>query len=185
MPQRFADVLEILTWAPHALCHDYLEELTPSISPPLLNAMISPSGPPQKNQESRWSRLSGRRIALECPNKIHPSPLLLIDEAHKADKPFFVWYNTTAMHFRTHCAAKHKGKSGHGDYNDVMVAHDENIGTMLKKLDDLGIAEDTIVMYSTDNGVYYNICTAMLCRAGRCRRVRRRQSGSDRLRIRV
>jgi arylsulfatase A-like enzyme len=82
--------------------------------------------------------------------------LRFIDEAHKADKPFFVWYNTTAMHFRTHCAAKHKGKSGQGDYNDVMVAHDENIGKMLNKLDELGIAEDTIVVYSTDNGVHYN-----------------------------
>ncbi len=60
------------------------------------------------------------------------------------------------MHFRTHCAEKHKGKSGQGDYNDVMVAHDENIGMMLDKLDALGIADDTIVMYSTDNGVHYN-----------------------------
>ena len=61
------------------------------------------------------------------------------------------------MHFRTHCADKHKGKSGgQGDYNDVMVAHDENIGLMLNKLDELGIADDTIVMYSTDNGVHYN-----------------------------
>ncbi len=80
-----------------------------------------------------------------------------IDKAHKADKPFFLWWNTTAMHFRTHCAAKHKGKSGgQGDYNDVMVAHDENVGIMLKKLDELGIADNTIVMYSTDNGVHYN-----------------------------
>ena len=60
------------------------------------------------------------------------------------------------MHFRTHCAEKHKGKSGQGDYNDVMVAHDENIGRMLAKLDELGIADDTIVMYSTDNGPHYN-----------------------------
>ena len=60
------------------------------------------------------------------------------------------------MHFRTHCAEKHKGKSGQGDYNDVMVAHDENIGKMLAKLDELGIADDTIVMYSTDNGPHYN-----------------------------
>lgn len=82
--------------------------------------------------------------------------LRFIDEAHKAEEPFFVWYNTTAMHFRTHPAEKHRGKSGQGDYNDVMVAHDEYIGQMLKKLDDLGIAEDTIVMYSTDNGVHYN-----------------------------
>lgn len=79
-----------------------------------------------------------------------------IDAAHAADEPFFVWYNTTGMHFRTHVADKHKGKSGQGDYNDAMVAHDESIGRMLDKLDELGIADDTIVMYSTDNGVHYN-----------------------------
>lgn len=82
--------------------------------------------------------------------------LRFMEQAHNEDKPFFLWYNTTAMHFRTHCAEKHKGKSGQGDYNDVMVAHDENIGTMLKKLEELGITEDTIVMYSTDNGVHFN-----------------------------
>ena len=82
--------------------------------------------------------------------------LEFIDKAHAADEPFFVWYNTTAMHFRTHLADKHKGKSGQGEYNDAMVAHDEHIGEMLDKLDELGIAEDTIVMYSTDNGVHYN-----------------------------
>ena len=60
------------------------------------------------------------------------------------------------MHFRTHVAAKHKGKSGQGDYNDRMVAHDEHIGLMLDKLDELGIADDTIVLYSTDNGPHYN-----------------------------
>ena len=54
-----------------------------------------------------------------------------IDEANDSDEPFFVWFNTTAMHFRTHCAEKHKGKSGQGDYNDAMVAHDEHIGEML------------------------------------------------------
>jgi arylsulfatase len=60
------------------------------------------------------------------------------------------------MHFRTHRAEKHKGKSGQGFYNDVMVAHDENVGKMLAKIDELGIADDTIVMYSTDNGPHYN-----------------------------
>ena len=54
-----------------------------------------------------------------------------IDKCHNDGKPFFLWYNTTAMHFRTHRAEKHKGKSGQGDYNDVMVAHDENISRML------------------------------------------------------
>ncbi|MDX2231572.1 MAG: arylsulfatase [Leptolyngbyaceae cyanobacterium bins.349] len=82
--------------------------------------------------------------------------LNFIDRCHQDGKPFFMWYNTAAMHFRTHCPDKHKGKSGQGDYNDVMVAHDEMIGQMLDKLDELGIAEDTIVMYSTDNGVHYN-----------------------------
>jgi len=82
--------------------------------------------------------------------------LAFIDKCHKEGKPFFIWYNTTGMHFRTHCAEKHKGKSGQGDYNDVMVAHDENIGRMLSKLDELGIVNDTIVMYSTDNGPHYN-----------------------------
>ena len=82
--------------------------------------------------------------------------LTFIDKTHKEGKPFFLWYNTAAMHFRTHCAKKHEGKSGQGFYNDVMVAHDENIGRMLAKLDELGIAENTIVMYSTDNGPHYN-----------------------------
>jgi arylsulfatase len=79
-----------------------------------------------------------------------------IDRKNKEQKPFFVWYNTTAMHFRTHRAEKHKGKSGQGFYNDVMVAHDENIGRMLAKLDELGIADNTIVLYSTDNGPHFN-----------------------------
>lgn len=82
--------------------------------------------------------------------------LRFIEDAHREDKPFFVWYNTTAMHFRTHVAEKHKGKSGQGFYNDAMVAHDEHVGELLNKLDELGIADNTIVMYSTDNGPHYN-----------------------------
>jgi len=70
----------------------------------------------------------------------------------KADKPFFLWFNTTAMHFRTHVADKNLGKSGQDPYSDRMVVHDEHIGMMLDKIDELGIADNTIVMYSTDNG---------------------------------
>ena len=70
----------------------------------------------------------------------------------KANKPFFLWYNSTAMHMRTHLAAKNRGKSGQDDYSDRMVTHDEQIGQMLDKLDELGVADNTIVMYSTDNG---------------------------------
>ncbi|KZX55089.1 arylsulfatase [Halioglobus sp. HI00S01] len=79
-----------------------------------------------------------------------------VGQSVKADKPFFVWVNTTGMHFRTHPAEKHLGKSGQDFYNDVMVAHDELVGEMLDQLDELKIAENTIVFYSTDNGVHYN-----------------------------
>lgn len=79
-----------------------------------------------------------------------------VNKAAKAKKPFFVWMNTTGMHFRTHPAPNTKGKSGQGFYNDVMVAHDEKVGEMLDQLDQLGIADNTIVVYTTDNGVHYN-----------------------------
>jgi arylsulfatase A-like enzyme len=75
-----------------------------------------------------------------------------MEKQAKADKPFFLWYNSTAMHFRTHLADKNRGKSGQDDYSDRMVTHDEQIGEMLNKVDELGIADNTIVMYSTDNG---------------------------------
>jgi arylsulfatase A-like enzyme len=79
-----------------------------------------------------------------------------IDQAVKADKPFFVWLNTTGMHFRTHIAEKNRGLSGQGEYNDVMVAHDKLVGEMLDQLDQLKIADNTLVFYSTDNGVHFN-----------------------------
>jgi arylsulfatase len=75
-----------------------------------------------------------------------------MEKQAKAEQPFFLWYNTTAMHFRTHLADKNRGKSGQDDYSDRMVTHDEHIGLMLAKLDELGIADNTFVMYSTDNG---------------------------------
>jgi len=79
-----------------------------------------------------------------------------INKAVKAKKPFFVWLNTTGMHFRTYPAKKHIGKSGQGPYNDIMVAHDEYVGEMLDQLDKLKIADNTLVFYSTDNGVHFN-----------------------------
>ncbi|WP_375691698.1 arylsulfatase [Pseudooceanicola sp. LIPI14-2-Ac024] len=82
--------------------------------------------------------------------------LRFIEDAHKNDQPFFVWFNTTGMHFRTHRPEKHKGKSGQGFYNDMMVAHDETVGVLLDKLDELGITDNTITMYSTDNGPHFN-----------------------------
>src|SRR5579871_1730114 len=75
-----------------------------------------------------------------------------MEKQAKADQPFFLWYNSTAMHFRTHVAPKNIGKSGQDPYSDRMVVHDEQIGMILDKLDELGIADNTFVMYSTDNG---------------------------------
>ena len=89
-------------------------------------------------------------------DEVTDAALKFIDKAHKEGKPFFVWWNSTGMHFRTHRAKKHEGKSGQGFYNDMMVHHDELVGKLLDKLDKLGIADDTIVMYSTDNGPHYN-----------------------------
>jgi len=79
-----------------------------------------------------------------------------IDRAHAAKKPFFVWFNSTHMHFRTHTKASDVGRSGQGPYNDTMMSHDETVGKLLDKLDELGIAENTIVFYSTDNGPHFN-----------------------------
>jgi arylsulfatase len=79
-----------------------------------------------------------------------------IDRAHAADTPFFVWFNATHMHFRTHTRESDRGRSGQGFYNDTMMGHDDTVGKLLAKLDELGIANNTIVMYSTDNGVHFN-----------------------------
>jgi arylsulfatase A-like enzyme len=78
--------------------------------------------------------------------------LKFIDKAHKANKPFFVWYNTTRMHVWTRLKPASKGVTGQGVYADGMVEHDGMVGQLLDKLDDLGITDNTMVMYSTDNG---------------------------------
>jgi len=74
----------------------------------------------------------------------------------KTGKPFFCWWNATRMHFRTHVKAENRGISGQDEYSDGMVEHDRMVGELLKLLDDLGLAKDTIVFYSTDNGPHYN-----------------------------
>ncbi len=84
--------------------------------------------------------------------EVTAAALDFIDRSHKQGKPFFVWYNTTRMHIWTHLKKESEGKTGLGIYPDGMAEHDGHVGQVLKKLDDLGIADDTIVMYSTDNG---------------------------------
>jgi arylsulfatase A-like enzyme len=82
-----------------------------------------------------------------------------MDRQVKASKPFFCWFNSTRMHFRTHVRAEHRSPAGltaRTEYADGMIEHDATIGTILKKLDDLGVANDTIVIYTTDNGPHQN-----------------------------
>ena len=79
-----------------------------------------------------------------------------INDAVKADKPFFVWHNTTRMHYRTNLSKKYEGKSGYGLYADGMMELDDHVGELLTQLDDLGVADNTIVMFSTDNGAACN-----------------------------
>jgi len=73
----------------------------------------------------------------------------------KAGKPFFVWWNGTRMHFRTHVRADRR-HPGNDEYTDGMIEHDMHVGELLELLDDLGVADDTIVQYSTDNGPHFN-----------------------------
>jgi arylsulfatase A-like enzyme len=112
--------------------------------------------------DPRWGRVGKQTIKDTGPltkkrmetvdEEITASAIGWMEKQVKADKPFFLWYNSTAMHFRTHLADKNRGKSGQDDYSDRMVTHDEQIGEILNKLDQLGVADNTIVMYSTDNG---------------------------------
>jgi arylsulfatase len=113
-------------------------------------------------EHPRWGRVGKQKIKDTGPltkkrmetidEEITARAIEWMEQQAKADKPFFLWYNSTAMHFRTHVAAKNLGKSGQDPYSDRMVVHDEQIGMILDKLDELGIADNTIVMYSTDNG---------------------------------
>jgi len=78
--------------------------------------------------------------------------LKFIDKSHEAGKPFFVWFNATRMHVWTRLKPESDGVTGQGLYADGLVEHDGHVGQLLEKLDQLGIADNTIVMYSTDNG---------------------------------
>ena len=112
--------------------------------------------------DPQWGKVGKQRIQNTGPldtkrmetvdEEFLDGTLKFIDQAHKDGKPFFVWFNSTRMHIFTHLKAASKGKTGLGTYPDGMVEHDAMVGQLLKTLDDLGIANNTIVMWSTDNG---------------------------------
>ena len=85
-------------------------------------------------------------------DEVTTAALGFMDKAHQDGKPFFVWWNSTRMHIFTHLKPESDGKTGLGVYADGMVEHDGHVGQLLDKLKELGIEDNTIVMYSTDNG---------------------------------
>jgi arylsulfatase len=119
-------------------------------------------------EEPRWGRVGKQRIEDTGPltkrrmetidDEVLDTALDFIHRQHAADTPFFVWFNTTHMHLRTHPKPESLGQAGRwqSPYHDTMIDHDNVVGALLDKLDELGIAEDTIVVYSTDNGPHMN-----------------------------
>jgi arylsulfatase len=85
-------------------------------------------------------------------DEVTEGAIKFMNKAVQDNKPFFIWYNTTRMHVFTHLSSKWEGKTGFGIYADGMVEHDNDIGLMLAELKKLGIEDNTIVMYSSDNG---------------------------------
>ena len=118
--------------------------------------------------EPRWGKVGKQKVTdtgpltkkrMEtCDDEFVAAAKDFIKRQNDAGKPFFVWLNTTHMHLYTHPKPESKGQAGRwqSDYHDTMIDHDKNVGQMLDYLDQLGIADDTFVMYSTDNGPHMN-----------------------------
>src|SRR4029453_1881379 len=119
-------------------------------------------------EQPRWGPVGRQRIEDTGPltkkrmetidDEVLEHGLDFIDRQHAAGTPFFVWFNTTHMHLRTHPKPESVGQAGRwqSPYHDTMIDHDKVVGALLGKLDSLGIAENTIVVYSTDNGPHMN-----------------------------
>jgi arylsulfatase len=117
---------------------------------------------------TRWGKVGKQRIEdtgpltkkrMEtCDDDFVAAAKDFIARQNKDGKPFFVWLNTTHMHMFTHTKKESLGQAGRwqSPYHDTMVDHDRNVGQMLDYLDELGITDDTFVMYSTDNGPHRN-----------------------------
>jgi arylsulfatase len=121
--------------------------------------------------DPRWGRVGKQTIADGGPLPPHPNmdPAAkfnmedvdaelvrrsndFMDRSVKAGKPFFLWHNSTRTHVWTHLSPKWENKSGFGLYADAMMELDWEVGEILKKIDDLGIADNTIVLFTSDNG---------------------------------
>jgi arylsulfatase A-like enzyme len=119
-------------------------------------------------EQPRWGKVGKQKIEdtgplttkrMEtCDDDFAAAAQAFIQKQHEADKPFFVWLNFTHMHLYTHTKKESLGQAGRwqSPYHDTMIDHDKNVGQMLDFLDKLGIADNTFVMYSTDNGPHRN-----------------------------
>jgi arylsulfatase A-like enzyme len=119
-------------------------------------------------EDPRWGRVGKQRIEDTGPltkkrmetidDEVLGHGLDFIERQHASDTPFFVWFNTTHMHLRTHPKPESAGQAGRwqSPYHDTMIDHDMVVGALLDKLDELGISDNTIVVYSTDNGPHMN-----------------------------
>ena len=125
---------------------------------PAIDKMIRPRGVIHSMADGKIEDLGplNRKRMETIDEEFLNASLNFIDKSVKADKPFFVWFNSSRMHYYTHLRPESVGLSGQDFYNDGMVEHDNQVGVLLKKLDDLKIADNTIVLYSTDNGVHFN-----------------------------
>ena len=119
-------------------------------------------------EQPRWGRVGKQTIEDTGPltrkrmetidDETTTAAIDFIQRQVRANKPFFCWMNTTRMHLYTHVRPSMRGQSGMPDneYADGMIEHDGDVGKLLKTLDDLNIANDTIVLYTTDNGPHMN-----------------------------
>nr|WP_246139798.1 arylsulfatase [Parahaliea aestuarii] len=99
--------------------------------------------------------LTGKRMET-VDSEFEAAAVDFMERSVKQDAPFFVWFNATRMHFYTHITDEESGLSGQGFYNDAMVAHDQQVGRLLQKLKALNVDDNTIVLYTTDNGPHFN-----------------------------
>jgi len=98
----------------------------------------------------------GRKRQETLDEEVLGHSMRFIRNAVEQDKPFFVWHNTTRMHYRTNLSDEYEGKSGYGLYADGMLELDDDVGALLDLLDELGVGDNTVVMFSTDNGAASN-----------------------------
>ncbi|WP_319024698.1 arylsulfatase [Microbulbifer hainanensis] len=118
----------------------------------VIHSWALPDGSQKIEDLGPWGRERQRNLDQE----VLEQSKRFIKDAVKAGKPFFVWHNTTRMHYRTNLSKEYQGKSGYGLYADGMMELDDDVGELLDLLDQLGVADNTIVMFSTDNGAASN-----------------------------